>query len=77
MKANLWRLNELGFSAPAAAQPLEVPGQPEVAEACEEKSSGEFALEWKKPADVIVKFRLVALNDADKGLTSNTVEVEL
>jgi hypothetical protein len=43
------RLNELGFSAPAAATPLAVPGQPEAAEACEEKPTGEFKLEWKKP----------------------------
>ena len=43
------RLNQLGFGAPSAPTPLQRPGQPEAVEACEEKPTGEFKLEWKKP----------------------------
>lgn len=43
------RPKELGFRTPCAPTPLQKPGQPEAVEACEEKPTGEFKLEWKKP----------------------------
>lgn len=45
------RLNELGFSGPAAASPLELPGQPGSLDACGETPLGELTLTWEKPTD--------------------------
>jgi hypothetical protein len=45
------RLNELGFSGPAEATPLEPPGQPGSLSACNQKPTGELTLEWEKAED--------------------------
>lgn len=45
------RLNQLGFTGPATPTPLVAPGQPVTLESCNEKTSGQFELRWKKPSE--------------------------